>query len=600
MFPFFLKCGIILNGDHMKKKIFSLILIFILFLSLSSCTLLNQANCEHEYEEKIVEPTCVTNGTNTKVCKKCGHTVREPILAGGHKYGEFEIKEEATCSKEGSKERKCEYCGNVEKEIIPKTPHDYDVVITSPTCTEDGFSTKTCKKCKDEIIEDYVDALGHDFGEWIVTEEATESKNGSKYHECKRCHYKEVEEIVLLNYVNIDLIKFNFEKDKKYDANNIFDLSLIYNSALFNRANEFTCTLNFEFDFNELAEKLSQMCDIPYDYKVDFSLLGKDLTCRFNITGDPILKASLEDVYTQYDSLNYIKYNSNRSDTFDDFKINTAKYSYNVSTSSQLVYVLERASKPIVKSGSEAETVYNKAKEILREIVDDRMTNVEKVKAIHDYLVLNICYDGALYNKMFEASDDLKQYRGFFLEGALLDNRAVCEGISKAMCVLCNIEGIPCVCVTGYQTANPNGAGHAWNKVLIDSKWYVIDATSDGTIINGKYEILSYKYFLISESKMHTLYTENDYKDIICSNNYDYFKEFKFDSTNDFDAENLDELVDILKYFDTYKGTNATIQFRLSYSNNFSEEINNAFHKIGKSASYTFAQNGDNVYTLTK
>ena len=42
--------------------------------------------------------------------------------------------------------------------------HEYDDVITAPTCTESGFTTHSCIRCDDVFIDSYVDALGHDFG----------------------------------------------------------------------------------------------------------------------------------------------------------------------------------------------------------------------------------------------------------------------------------------------------------------------------------------------------------------------------------------------------------------------------------------------------
>ena len=44
----------------------------------------------------------------------------------------------------------------------PNHIHDYSPVITAPTCTEQGFTTYTCG-CGDTYVDDYVDALGHDY-----------------------------------------------------------------------------------------------------------------------------------------------------------------------------------------------------------------------------------------------------------------------------------------------------------------------------------------------------------------------------------------------------------------------------------------------------
>ena len=42
----------------------------------------------------------------------------------------------------------------------------WDSAVTAPTCTERGFTTYTCSICGDSYVDNYVDALGHD---WIDT-----------------------------------------------------------------------------------------------------------------------------------------------------------------------------------------------------------------------------------------------------------------------------------------------------------------------------------------------------------------------------------------------------------------------------------------------
>lgn len=41
--------------------------------------------------------------------------------------------------------------------------HDYESVITPPTCTEQGYTTHNCKTCGDSYVDTYVDSLGHTY-----------------------------------------------------------------------------------------------------------------------------------------------------------------------------------------------------------------------------------------------------------------------------------------------------------------------------------------------------------------------------------------------------------------------------------------------------
>ncbi|MBQ7669727.1 MAG: hypothetical protein IJS45_03280 [Clostridia bacterium] len=67
------------------------------------------------------------------------------------------------------------------------TVHDYEVVVTPPTCTEGGYTTHTCAHCGDEYVTDRLDALGHTpEDEWEVTE-ATIDADGAKILRCSVC-----------------------------------------------------------------------------------------------------------------------------------------------------------------------------------------------------------------------------------------------------------------------------------------------------------------------------------------------------------------------------------------------------------------------------
>ena len=65
--------------------------------------------------------------------------------------------------------------------------HDYETVITPPTCTERGYTTYTCKKCGNSYKGDFVDMIEHTEGEWQVVKEATEDRAGSRQKVCTVC-----------------------------------------------------------------------------------------------------------------------------------------------------------------------------------------------------------------------------------------------------------------------------------------------------------------------------------------------------------------------------------------------------------------------------
>ena len=80
--------------------------------------------------------------------------------------------------------------------------HDYQAVVTAPTCTEGGYTTYTCSKCGDSYRGDETEALGHDWDEGVVTKQPTEMSTGVRTYTCSRCAEKRIEMIPMLSHVH--------------------------------------------------------------------------------------------------------------------------------------------------------------------------------------------------------------------------------------------------------------------------------------------------------------------------------------------------------------------------------------------------------------
>jgi len=85
-----------------------------------------------------------------------------------------------------------------------------------------------------------------------------------------------------------------------------------------------------------------------------------------------------------------------------------------------------------------------------------------------------------------------------------LTNGVVCEGYAKALKVICDNLGIPCVCVAGLSDKSRFGSGHMWNLVQIGGIWYLTDPTWDDSGSQDHTES-NRKYLLVSN------YTNNSY-----------------------------------------------------------------------------------------
>jgi len=136
-------------------------------------------------------------------------------------------------------------------------------------------------------------------------------------------------------------------------------------------------------------------------------------------------------------------------------------------------------------------TVYDKAKEIIKNIIKPGMSDLEKEKAIHDYIVLNTEYDNVNYDNNTLQNWDFNPY------GILIKGTGVCEGYADATKLLLDMEGIDCIVVGGNSN---EGEGHAWNIVKIDGKNYHLDTTWEWG--NKQKNIVEYDYFNLSDKEM--------------------------------------------------------------------------------------------------
>lgn len=77
--------------------------------------------------------------------------------------------------------------------------HSYSSQVVAPTCTEGGYTVHTCSRCGDSYTDSETAALGHDWGEWVTTKEATTSEEGTQTRTCSRCGATETRSIAKIS-----------------------------------------------------------------------------------------------------------------------------------------------------------------------------------------------------------------------------------------------------------------------------------------------------------------------------------------------------------------------------------------------------------------
>lgn len=143
-----------------------------------------------------------------------------------------------------------------------------------------------------------------------------------------------------------------------------------------------------------------------------------------------------------------------------------------------------------------------RVRQIISGIIYTDMSDLEKIKAVHDYLAVNTEYDTSYYSRS-DARNHLYN---------ILNNRiAVCQGYSVAFYVFMNELDIPCSLVSGDA-----GEPHAWNSVMINGEWYFMDVTWDDPMIKGTSDYkdgsnISYTYFLCTYDKISMTHTADKY-----------------------------------------------------------------------------------------
>lgn len=132
--------------------------------------------------------------------------------------------------------------------------------------------------------------------------------------------------------------------------------------------------------------------------------------------------------------------------------------------------------------------------EILSDTVTADMTQMEKARALYDYVVGNVSYDFRYYSDRASMP-----FESTVAIGALRDHLAICGGYAQAFQTLLDMAGIENYTVAGVS----NREYHMWNYVVLDGVGYYCDPTADRGGMR--------RHFMLSEKELNELggYTWN-------------------------------------------------------------------------------------------
>jgi len=112
---------------------------------------------------------------------------------------------------------------------------------------------------------------------------------------------------------------------------------------------------------------------------------------------------------------------------------------------------------------------------LAKELTKDAETDREKLEVIHTYIVNNVSYD---YEKA------TKLPKGYIpnAEETLSSDLGICYDFAALTASMLRSVNVPTKLVKGYSSYTP--VYHAWNEVLIDGEWVVVDASTDSIYVD--------------------------------------------------------------------------------------------------------------------
>ena len=120
----------------------------------------------------------------------------------------------------------------------------------------------------------------------------------------------------------------------------------------------------------------------------------------------------------------------------------------------------------------------SEAVKISEEICDGLTTDAEKLEAVRNYIVSNYTYD---YDKAKSVAGGTLPSIDYLLEHKM----GICQDIAATAACMLRVQGIPTELVIGYA----NKYYHAWNSVLIDGEFQLVDLTAE---LNAAYQNVTY------------------------------------------------------------------------------------------------------------
>ena len=138
--------------------------------------------------------------------------------------------------------------------------------------------------------------------------------------------------------------------------------------------------------------------------------------------------------------------------------------------------------------------------QVYNNLINDSMTETEKIKKIHDYIINKTVYDEARSEEVKNNIDVSLKHSSNLAYGPLFTGKAICGGYSDAMALFLDKMGIK-----NYKISSSN---HIWNLVFINNEWKHLDLTWDDPVLKNGENAITDIFFLIDSDELRSKNTE--------------------------------------------------------------------------------------------
>ncbi|NXF92250.1 KY peptidase, partial [Eubucco bourcierii] len=138
--------------------------------------------------------------------------------------------------------------------------------------------------------------------------------------------------------------------------------------------------------------------------------------------------------------------------------------------------------------------VRSSVEELVRALLKQAHTDLEKVRAIWTWICHHIEYDVVGYHNKSQLSCKPID--------VLQTGKSICEGYAGLFEHMCSLAGIQCMKLFGYSKGSGYKLGqtfsgdsdHAWNAVYLDGRWHLLDSTWGSGSVDDSFTEFTFRY----------------------------------------------------------------------------------------------------------